>query len=90
MTIAKFRETDGSEGGDQVIALTISISATKFWGTELGTSKMLKAARGASGATPDKRDTIFDLLSHNPKVGRSNRPPATSHTPNSQGVAPLG
>src|SRR6202521_6261253 len=38
-------------------------------GTGLGTSKSRKAVRVPSEATPDKRDVVFDLLSHNPMVG---------------------
>ena len=47
-------------------------------GTELGTSKSTKAVRVPSEATPDKRDMIFDLTSHNPKVVGSNPTPATN------------
>jgi hypothetical protein len=46
-------------------------------GTGLGTSKSTIAVRVPSEATPDKRDMFFDLISHNPKVARSNRAPAT-------------
>jgi hypothetical protein len=46
-------------------------------GTELGTSKSTKPVRGPSEATPDKRDIVFDRISHNPKVVGSNPTPAT-------------
>src|ERR1700674_140860 len=47
-------------------------------GTRLGTSKSRKGVRVPSEATPDKRDVVFALLSHNPKVVGSNPPPATN------------
>ena len=51
-------------------------------GTGLGTSKSTKVMQIPSEATPDKRDIVFDFISHNPKVVGSNPTIAT----NSQGL----
>jgi len=53
-------------------------STTTSLGTALGTSKSMKTVRVPSEATPGKRDIVFDFISHNPKVARSNRAPATN------------
>ena len=45
----------------------------------MGTSRSTKSVRLPSEATPGKRDIAFDFISHNPKVARSNRAPATSY-----------
>jgi len=58
-------------------ALALSIFEPAYLGSGLGTSKSTKTARGPSEATPAKRDMIFDLTSHNPKVVGSNLTPAT-------------
>jgi len=55
-------------------------------GTELGTSKSRKPVRVPSEATQDKRDMIFDLTSHNPKVVGSNPTPATNYLVIQQGL----
>jgi hypothetical protein len=47
-------------------------------GTGLGTSKKYKSGAAPSEATPDKRDMILDLISHNPKVVGSNPTPASN------------
>jgi hypothetical protein len=47
-------------------------------GTGLGTSKKDKSGAVPSEATPDKRDIVFDFISHNPKVVGSNPTPATT------------
>jgi hypothetical protein len=38
----------------------------------------MKTVQAPSEAKPDKRDIVFDLLSHNPKDAGSNPAPATS------------
>jgi hypothetical protein len=40
-----------------------------------GTQSGIRNRRVPSEATPDKRDIAFDLVTHNPKVDRSNRSP---------------
>jgi hypothetical protein len=53
-------------------------SAPSALGTGLGTSKGCKSCAVPSEATPDKRDIVFDFISHNPKVASSNLAPATT------------
>jgi hypothetical protein len=67
--------------GDTYLKQLLPVLQGVGLGIGLGTSKLRKAVRAPSEATPDKRDIVFDRISHNPKVVGSNPTPATFFQP---------